>query len=465
MKKILLIIAIAFCIFQMVVLAIDIDIGSAAINRAGATPGGLYTFVDKNNPANVSGKITSVEIWANVDLALCYVATFYVVSGDNLSTRSTHNIGDVTAGAKRTFEVNLTVQDGDYIGVQFFTGKLERDEVGVGYWAISGDFIPCINQPFDFYATRTISVYGIGYGVPDQVTNVQATDGEHTDKVVITWNVASGATGYDIWTGSGWVDVGNVLTYNHTGAPAPTITHGSVTASDGTSTAHIALSNTGASANNGSSINYKVRAYNDVGDGAESATNAGYRGHGTLTYQWYRSNVDGDSGYGSIGGATASTYNDTAAPAPTITVGTASASDGTSSEHVTLSIAGESANIGAGRYYKCYHTATGATPGYTGVDRGYRTVGNLTYQWHRSSGDEDGDYSSIDGANTDPYNDTGAPANGNGRYYKCVENATGASEVTTNADRGYRLTVEAITWNNMTIIKWNNITVGDINTQ
>jgi len=266
-----------------------------------------------------------------------------------------------------------------------------------------------------------------------------------------------------VWTGAGWVDVGLVVTYDHTTAPAPTITHGSITASDGTSTAHVALSNTGATANVGSSISYKVRAYNAAGDGAESATNAGYRGVGALTYQWYRSNVDGDSGYGSIGGATASTYNDTAAPAPTITVGTASASDGTSADYVTLSIEGELANIGAGRYYKVYHTATGATPGYnTTPNRGYRGVGALTYQWQRSAADSDENYSNIDGGTTDPYNDTGAPSDGSGRYFKCVENATGAAEVTTNADRGHRIPA-GIIWNGITITKWNGITITKIN--
>ncbi|GAI84326.1 unnamed protein product [marine sediment metagenome] len=62
MKKILLIITIVFCIFQMIVLAIDIDIGNPAINRDKLSS--AATYVDKNNPANASGKITSVEIWS-----------------------------------------------------------------------------------------------------------------------------------------------------------------------------------------------------------------------------------------------------------------------------------------------------------------------------------------------------------------------------------------------------------------
>jgi hypothetical protein len=73
------------------------------------------------------------------------------------------------------------------------------------------------------------------------------------------------------------------------------------------------------------------------------------------------------------------------------------------------------------------------------TDTGYRGVGSLTYQWQRSSADSDADYSNISGATTATYNDTGAPADGSGRYYKAVLNATGASQQISDSDRGYRL--------------------------
>ena len=113
---------------------------------------------------------------------------------------------------------------------------------------------------------------------------------------------------------------------------------------------------------------------------------------------------------------------------------------------MALSLSGQSANIGVGRYYKCYHTATGATPGYTGVNRGYRGIGALTYQWQRSATDSDADYSNIDGATTASYNDTGAPADGSGRYYRCVEDATGAAQQISTSDRGYRISVAVNTF-------------------
>jgi len=305
------------------------------------------------------------------------------------------------------------------------------------------DLSPGTNYRIRAYAVNSV---GVGYSDTIQVltiiaapTNVQATNGVHTDKVVVTWTKSDGATGYQVYRdGVGLSWLGDVAVYNDIGADAPTITHGSITASDGTYITHIALSNTGASANNGTTHTYKVRARNVTVESDDSETDTGYRGVGSLTYQWYRSAGDSDADYSILPGATASTYNDMGTSAPTITPGNASASDGVYTEYVALSLSGQSANVGAGRYYKCYHTATGAVSGYTGVNRGYRGVGTLTYQWQRSAADSDADYSNIDGATTDPYNDTGAPEDRSGRYYRCVENATGATQQISTVDRGYR---------------------------
>lgn len=369
MKKILLIVAIIFCIFQIVVAYSVIDIGSPAISRPATMDKTGYTDITKENPANASGKITSIKIWANTNLTGVVVATFYIVSGNNFTVRDKHTIGTVTAGSEQTFSgLDITVEAGDFIGMYATGGKIYASDVGEYNWYKAGDQTSCIDTTFTVSSNlRTYSFYGTGVTVPDQVTGVTATDGTYTDKVRITWSAASGATGYDVWTGSGWVDVGNVLTYDHTTAPAPTITVGIASASDGTSADYVTLSIAGESANNGSSTNYKVRAYNAAGDGAESAINAGYRGVGALTYQWQRSDTDADSSYSNINGGT-----------------------------------------------------------------------------------------------TDPYNDTGAPENGDGRYFKCIENATGVAEQTTNADRGYRLAA-GILWNGITITKWNGITITKIN--
>ena len=92
-----------------------------------------------------------------------------------------------------------------------------------------------------------------------------------------------------------------------------------------------------------------------------------------------------------------------------------------------MSLSGHSANVGAGRYYRCVLDASGCAQQITGVNRGHRGVGALTYQWQRSAGDSDADYSNIDGATTASYNDTDAPPNGVGRFYRCVLSAEGAA--------------------------------------
>ena len=167
-----------------------------------------------------------------------------------------------------------------------------------------------------------------------------------TDGVVVTWTKSTGATGYQVYRDGvalGWL--GDVATHNDTGAAAPTITAGSASASDGTYTAYVALSLSGQSANNGTTHTYKVRAKNATGESVDSGTNTGYRGIGSLTYQWQRSAADSDATYSNIDGATTASYNDTGAPAD-----------------------------GSGRYYKCVENATGATQQISASNRGYRGV-------------------------------------------------------------------------------------------
>ena len=139
----------------------DIDIGEAAINRA--TNSGKATLVAKGNPANASGVLISVEIWAYSEMSNVEVATFFVVSGDNLSTRDYESIGTVTAGSKQPFDINLDVEEGDYIGINYFSGgTIETDTTeGAGVWRYYGDGIPSTDRTFDpnVLANCSISLY------------------------------------------------------------------------------------------------------------------------------------------------------------------------------------------------------------------------------------------------------------------------------------------------------------------
>ena len=140
-----------------------IDIGSPAIDGDDYADA-PRTIVSGENPANATGKITSVEIWANTNMTGCKVATFFVVSGNNLSTRDYQVIGDVTANSKQTFEVDLDVEEGDYIGVYFATGRIEfqMDVPAISRWEYTGDRIPCTNTAFTYYGYKFLSLYGTG---------------------------------------------------------------------------------------------------------------------------------------------------------------------------------------------------------------------------------------------------------------------------------------------------------------
>jgi len=142
-----------------------IDIGSPAVYDASYNGSG-YTYINMNNPANDTGKITSVEIYANTILSDCEVATFYLVSGSNYSTRDTHTIGTVPSGSKQTFSgLDISVEAGDFIGIYFSGGRLCKKAAGVGdlYRAGGGDFIPCTEEEFSVNsASSELSLYGTG---------------------------------------------------------------------------------------------------------------------------------------------------------------------------------------------------------------------------------------------------------------------------------------------------------------
>lgn len=145
---------------------VPIDVGTAAINRASELSTGGTTLILKDNPANESGTITSIEIWAATDLANCEIGIFTNVSGTNFTSRSNTTLGAVTSGSKQTFSgLSLAVQTGDYLGIYFSSGTIEMASTGgEGYWYLAGDNIPCSDTTFTYTAstTRILSLYGIG---------------------------------------------------------------------------------------------------------------------------------------------------------------------------------------------------------------------------------------------------------------------------------------------------------------
>lgn len=260
---------------------------------------------------------------------------------------------------------------GTYPSTQSVTLNIATTTGAVAHYTTNGTAVSCSSTtysvPFDVSTTTTVKAIGCktNYNsdtaisdlytitVPAAPTDVAASDGTYMDKVTVTWTKSTGATGYRVYRDA--VDVsgllGDMSTYDDTGASVPTITAGSAVATDGTYATRVALSLSGISANNGTTHTYKVVASNATGNSADSSTDNGYRGVGSLTYQWQRSAADSDAGYSDIIGANTASYDDTGAPSD-----------------------------GSARYYKCILNATGATQQTSAADRGYKGVISITLE-------------------------------------------------------------------------------------
>ena len=140
----------------------NIDIGAPAIEERSSSLSGGYTVIEASNPANLSGIITLVKIFAESAMIGVKVGIFYKTNGNTFSTRSSVTLGNV---ADRDTEhiVNLAVEAGDYIGIYFTGGSIVRDTTGfVGAWLHLDDDIPCTNVDFTFYDGDQYSLEGEG---------------------------------------------------------------------------------------------------------------------------------------------------------------------------------------------------------------------------------------------------------------------------------------------------------------
>ena len=162
-------IALVLTTYAPTVLVYNIDVGEAAINRSASFLSG-WTDISKGNPANASGEITSVEIFADAQLYGCKVGIFYKTNGNTLKCRSSCTIGYVYK--KQTFDVSLAVEAGDYIGIYFTSMYLEGSTSGgAGIWALVGDYCNVDDEAtYSLHSTYVISLYGTGSTSGDIVT-------------------------------------------------------------------------------------------------------------------------------------------------------------------------------------------------------------------------------------------------------------------------------------------------------
>jgi len=143
---------------------VDIDVGADPIERAISLEAG-YTIIAKDNPANASGTLHTVKIWAVIDLSGLIIGTFYPINGNTLKCRDSVFIGDVKSGAERTFtEFAIPIEAGDYIGCFYSNGNISFDFTGfAGLWSILGEHIGRGDEAtYDFFNGYAVSLYGIG---------------------------------------------------------------------------------------------------------------------------------------------------------------------------------------------------------------------------------------------------------------------------------------------------------------
>lgn len=141
----------------------EIDIGVLVAEAQGQGWAATSTRINEANPANLSGKITEVKIWALSEIADFVVAVFEKVNGDTFTARASQALGTITPGELITKEVDLEVEAGDYIGCYGSGGSMDGKAAGgVGMWYKVGDQTGCSATEFTHAADFDISLYGTG---------------------------------------------------------------------------------------------------------------------------------------------------------------------------------------------------------------------------------------------------------------------------------------------------------------
>ncbi|MBA2663919.1 MAG: hypothetical protein H0U74_16640 [Bradymonadaceae bacterium] len=272
-------------------------------------------------------------------------------------------------------------------------------------------------------------------------TGVSATSDSATS-VTVSWSASLGAASYNVLRGTEVIAAGVTATTHADDAATPgsTLPAPTLSASKGTSTAHVALSWTAPTASAGAEHTYYVQAVNASGTSASSGPATGRRAAAPVTA--YKLKI-GAADWITLGNVTA--HDDTAAPKRVITPGSAQASQGTSTAFVTLSLSGVAGATHVDTSYQVLAVNTAGDGTASEIATGYRAIGALEYQWQRSATETNDTFSDIAGGITSPYEDVAAPANGDERFYRAVISAAGADDATSTPAAGYRAVLPVVT--------------------
>jgi hypothetical protein len=261
---------------------------------------------------------------------------------------------------------------------------------------------------------------------------VLASDGASTDHVSVQWTAVPGALLYYVYRDGVRIAITDETSYLDVdaepgGLPGPpAFVTGSEDLFD---RVHV----TWGAPEPGNVVNhgYVVRAFNDAGPGMFGLPEFGYRAAFPVIELELEIDFDGVR----IPVGLANVYDDLDAPPAGLFVGNTFASQGTSQVIVSLSV-----SAGPELHFRQYAVRARNAAGYSNDQFGFgvRTIGTMSFQWQRSAADADADYSDLPGGNAQVFTDNTAPANGEGRYYRCRITAPGFGTVFSNPRRGFR---------------------------
>ncbi len=185
-------------------------------------------------------------------------------------------------------------------------------------WAAPAAVTATSNDPFRVSVSWTAPTRPVSEDFVYTVTAVNAAGEGAASDGAAGRRVAPALVGFQVSIdGGAWASAGDAAAtvWVDSNAPAPTLTAGTVTASDATDPAKVSLSSTGAGSAPGATRAYAVRVMTASGQaGAASAPVTGRREAGALQRQWQRSSGASADGFSNLSGATGMTHEDTTAP-------------------------------------------------------------------------------------------------------------------------------------------------------
>ena len=145
-----------------------IDVGAACSDRSADTDG-PRTLIQQDNPANLTGTIDQVKVWATINMTDTEFASFIDEGSANFSTNGDTNGSNitVTAGACRTFTAGVhftafAISQNELLGAWWALGNIERGAGGGGYNRLGTDEIPASSVNFPLFAGGIVSMLGSG---------------------------------------------------------------------------------------------------------------------------------------------------------------------------------------------------------------------------------------------------------------------------------------------------------------